>query len=177
MPGKVAAVHTWVKWVVVVMAALLGAAWWTLRDGELVEVRSPQAASPPPPLPPKRDESGQPSPPTLTPSPAQMEVVAPTPRLLMGPVVPEAIAAESALIDRARSEAKARPQAALESLIEHRKRFPEGQLRVQAELVRLEAFLRLGQSTESENLARKLIAHDPTLRPQIEQLTSDAHPK
>ena len=95
----------------------------------------------------------------------------------MEPAVPEAIATESALLDRARSEAKSRPEAALESLIEYRKRFPEGQLRVQAELVRLEAFLRLGKRTESENLARKLIAHDPTLRPQVEQLTSDAHPK
>ena len=161
------------------MALLLGAAWWAFREGELVEVHFSQEPSPtvsPPPPPPERDESGQPAA-TLTPSPPPMEVVAPPPGLPMEPAVPEPIATESALLDRARAEAKSRPEAALELLIEYRKRFPEGQLRVQAELVRLEAFLRLGKTSESENLARKLIAHDPTLRPQVEQLTRDAHPK
>ena len=161
------------------MALLLGAAWWAFREGEPAEVRSSREASPtvspaPPPPPPERDESGQPP---ATPTPSPMEVVAPTPGLPMEPAVPEPIATESALLDRARAEAKSRPEAALELLIEYRKRFPEGQLRVQAELVRLEAFLRLGKTSESENLARKLIAHDPTLRPQVEQLTRDAHPK
>jgi hypothetical protein len=103
--------------------------------------------------------------------------VARPPTLPAEPVAVPEVVTEVSLLERARKEAKAQPETALKSITEYKQRFPTGQLRPQAEVVRLEALLRMGKRAEGENLGRKLIEHDPALKREVEQLLRTARPQ
>jgi hypothetical protein len=98
------------------------------------------------------------------------------PRLPNHPVDQEALAQESALITRARDEVKSDPETALKTIAEHQQKFPKGELAQDAELVRVEALLRLGRRPEAEALARKLTARDGALRKTVERLLAGIGP-
>ena len=160
------------------LLVLVSVAWWALSESPPAEPPPlPAALSPvprPPPPPPRdldRDEPPPlavqdelpvaPPPEPLVPSRPPVPTVL-TPRPPKHPVDPDALARESVLIDRARSEVKSEPETALKTLAEHKQTFPGGPLTREAELVRVEALLRLGRRDEAENLGRKLTAHDPS---------------
>ena len=67
------------------------------------------------------------------------------------------VGAEVALIDRARSLARARPREALALLDEHSTTFPEGVLRDEAAVVRVEALLAAGLRGEAERFAAPFV--------------------
>ncbi|MBX7097302.1 MAG: hypothetical protein K1X89_06305 [Myxococcaceae bacterium] len=73
---------------------------------------------------------------------------------------PDLLAKELALLDEARGHLKADPKATLATLARHAREFPRGALRGEAELVKLEALLALGQQQEAQRLAARLIAAD-----------------
>jgi hypothetical protein len=171
------------KWVAravygLLLLVLVSVAWWALSESTpsepppLPTARSP--ASPPPPPPPRDLDRDEPPPLAVQDEPAappQFESSVParppvptvlTPRPPKHPVDADALARESVLIDRARSEVKSDPETALKTLAEHKQTFPGGPLTREAELVRVEALLRLGRREEAENLGRKLTVHDPS---------------
>lgn len=92
-------------------------------------------------------------------------VVNPTPSL---PVVPAAsapapavstagtLAAEAALLERARRQMRAAPELALAIAAEHAPRFPRGQLASERTLIQIEALHRLGRDVEARKLGRGL---------------------
>ena len=94
----------------------------------------------------------------------------------MHPVDPEALARESALLEHAKLQVKTDPERALRSLTEHRQLFPESEREQDFELVRLEAFLRLGRRDEAERLGKKLTARDAAARKFVDQLLNDVQP-
>jgi len=77
------------------------------------------------------------------------------------------LAAEVALLDRARAVARSAPGSALAALDEHARTFPNGALRDEAAVVRLEALLAAGRRDEAERLAGPYVrdrAHTPIAR-------------
>lgn len=90
------------------------------------------------------------------------------------PIDPETLARQTALLIRARGEVKAEPERALKTLVEFDQQFAQSD---DAELVRLEAFLRLGRRDEAETLGRKLIAKDAAVKKPVEQLLSRVRPR
>lgn len=128
------------------------------------------APSPPPPLarsqPTPRAEApveelvraAEPVAPT-TPAPLEPGATPrlPLPRPVKHMVSPERAAQEAALLARARAEVVDDPQLALKTLLERSQTFPDEQT-AQAELVQLEALLRLGRREEAQALARRLAA-------------------
>ena len=171
------------KWVAravygLLLLVLVSVAWWALSESPPAEPPPlPAALSPvprPPPPPPRDLDRDEPPPlavqdEPLVPPPSEPLVPSRpplptvlTPRPPKHPVDPDALARESVLIDRARSEVKSEPETALKTLAEHKQTFPGGPLTREAELVRVEALLRLGRRDEAENLGRKLTAHDPS---------------
>lgn len=172
------------KWVLTAaLLVSLGAAWWALREDppQPTAVTAPPTQQPSrPPPPPERDDF---DPPPLPPSPTPELAVAPppqnpiaisTPRPPKHPIDPEAFARQTALLERALEEVKSEPERALKTLVEFEQQFP---LSDDAELVHLEAFLRLGRREEAETLGRKLIAQDAALKKPVEQLLSRVRPR
>lgn len=173
---------TSVKWIAravygLVFVAVVSASWWALREDppapsvtvpEPVPVRAREpkvvevVEAPPPPEEPER---------ALPPPDALAPPVLSTPRPPKHPVD----ARESGLLDRARSLVQADPEAALKALAEHRQAFPSGALLPDAELVHVEALLRLGRREEAEKLGKKLVARDRsgTLSRSVERLLAD----
>lgn len=166
---------------------LLGAMWW-LSSGDEASLPPTQAEAdqqPPPqgpPPPPQEREFDLPSP--EEPSPPASAIVEAAPAAPSGqltrPPRPgldlEALARETALVERARVEVKEDPETALKSLLEHEQRFPAPELRIEAELVRVEALLRLGQREQAETLGRKLTAYDAATKKAIARLLNDVRP-
>ncbi|HSO38610.1 MAG TPA: hypothetical protein VLT33_39040, partial [Labilithrix sp.] len=77
------------------------------------------------------------------------------------------LAAEVALVDRARSLAHVSPMRAIAVLDEHAQTFPTGALRDEAAVVRLEALLAAGLRSEAERHAQPFLrdrAHTPMAR-------------
>lgn len=165
------------------LAVFLALVWWLSRNDEPVEVPAPAPSQPPvasrPPPPPPRDEllvidapiapaPANDAPPIPTAAPAVR-----TPRPPKNPIDPELAAREQALLERARQEVTTDPERALRRLREHRSNFPDPELARAVELVRLEAYLRLGKQQEAQTLARKLLDRDPTAKKAVDRLLSD----
>ena len=94
-------------------------------------------------------------------APVERGESAPAPRLESPPVVVAergpSVAAEVALVDRARGLARARPNEAIALLDEHRTTFPAGVLHDEAAVVRLEALLAAGRRAEAERHAQPFV--------------------
>ena len=69
-----------------------------------------------------------------------------------------ALAAESDLLERARSALRPTPLEALRLAREHAERFPHAQLAAERALIEIEALHRLGRDTEAQGLAQTLLA-------------------
>jgi hypothetical protein len=173
------------------LAVFLGVVWWL--TGALVELPPPAdepvATSRPPP-PPERGELGQPA--ELEPERARTpdpEPVAPppsegAPAVVAGPPPtltprpgrdakdPDALTRETELLARARQEVAEDPEAALVSLLEYAQQFPQPALSRDADLVRVEAFLRLGRRGDAEIAAKKLVSEDPSAKKELRRLFS-----
>ena len=89
---------------------------------------------------------------------------------------PEALARETELLEHAKLQVKTDPERALRSLTEHQQLFPQSERAQDFELVRLEAFLRLGRRDEAERLGKKLTARDAAARKFVDQLLNDVQP-
>jgi hypothetical protein len=115
-----------------------------------------------PPPPPARVEPAVPSevapePPPPEPPPEVVKRTVPPPVL----EEPDALAKEVRLVDAARAELPADPRSALALLERHRREFPKGALRVEAELVRLEAHLRAGERSKAQAIIDRLTRGAP----------------
>jgi len=181
------------KWVAralygLMLLVLISVGWWAIGES------TPEAPPPPPrevttppvprrpPPPPERDDppplavdveppSAPPTEPLTAPPPPV------TPHSLIRPpkhpVDPEVLAREKVLLERARAEVTSDPETALKSLAEHKRLFPKGPLAQEAELVHVEALLRLGRRPEAEVLGRKLSARDEGVTRAVERLLRD----
>lgn len=172
------------------LVAVLGAAWWfSSRAEENVHVApaaqvKPAAPTSRPPPPPARAEEGPPAGEEVLPAPPAPTVVAApppafapsplsTPRPPKHPVDPQQLEQETALLALAKEVVQSDPELSLKRLAQLQQQFPEGALRKDAELVRLEAFLRLGRREEAESLGKKLVGKEPGARKAVERLLED----
>lgn len=166
------------------VVAALGAALWSLSDDAppttaatepAIDVQAPQQPSRPPPPPEREDFDPPPLPPSVTAPSAPPPPGSPMPRRAPKQLIdPETLARQTALLVRAREEVRAEPERALKTLVEFEQQFS---LSDDAELVRLEAFLRLGRREDAETLGRKLIAKDAAVKKPVEQLLSRVRPR
>jgi hypothetical protein len=88
-----------------------------------------------------------------SPPPPAPEETAPPP-----PVAEDTLAPELALLDQARASYASDPQAALDRLDEHARRFPGGKLSLERELLALDALKRLGRTADERARAARLLS-------------------
>jgi hypothetical protein len=88
-------------------------------------------------------------------------------------VDPEKLEQESAALTRAKELVQTDPELALRQVLALRQQFPEGALAKDAELVRVEAYLRLGRREDAEALAKKLIGKEPSTRKTVDRLLEE----
>lgn len=112
----------------------------------------------PPPAELPAEAARPPDDPVASPQPSPVEP--PKPRRPVDE--PDLLAKEVALLDAARAALSNDPQSTLSILEQHRRDFPKGALRVEADLVRIEALLRAGDRRRAEQIASRLIKTDPT---------------
>jgi TolA-binding protein len=178
------------KWVAralygILLVVLLSVAWWATREsGDETPPSVVSVPSLPPPRPPSVDERAEPplplapravqepeappvEPSTTTPWPAPPSLSPPRP-----PKHPVSTG-QKMLLERARSEVKSDPDTALKTLAEYKQAFPGSPVAQEAELIHLEALLRLGRKQEAESLGRRLIAHDQSASRSVERLLSE----
>lgn len=148
-------------WVIgALLLALLVFAWWS----KLTRVETPTPTPTPPPA----------VAPIVTPPPPQpvvvveidagapvevdagQAVVVPPPTKKPFVTDDDALARELALLDEARLQVAKEPRAALTTLDRHRAQFPRGALKLEADLLRVEAQLNLGRRAEATRLAEAL---------------------
>lgn len=185
------------KWVAraiygLLLLVVLTVGWWALSESApeapAAEVTQPAPTAPPPPLPSLDRERDEPPPiaavaeateppapsaPSPSPAPRPSLPTPSTPRPPKHPVDADAFARESELIARARAELPSTPETALKTLAEHQQAFPAGALKRDAELMRVEALLRLGRREEAEKLGRKLVSRDQGVGRDVERLLRD----
>ena len=166
-----------------VLLMLVAVAWWALSETAPPEPAPSIATVPvtPPPAAERRDlERDAPPPPLEVQTGTPFEPSTTTPRT-PGPSVltprppkhlldPDGLARESALLARARGEVTSEPESALKTLAERHQAFPAGAFEQEAELVHVEALLRLGRRQEAESLGRKLMARDQRVSRTVERL-------
>ena len=89
------------------------------------------------------------------------------------------LAAESELLERARSALRRAPSEALGLAREHAERFPRGQLAAERALIEIDALHRLGRDQEAQTLAQAWLArthHDDLYVDRVRQLLGDLSP-
>lgn len=152
----------WMKWAGFGLLLLLAGLFAFSQRGEeavLVPVTGPAVVAVPPAVVPPvapREVTPPPEPVIETPPPP---VVSEPPK--PPPEEPDLLAAEVRLVDEARGKLLDSPLEALKVLERHRRRFPKGALKVEADLVRVEALLRSGRRDEAGKVSKKLISADP----------------
>jgi hypothetical protein len=116
------------------------------------EVKQPPAGSP---------EASEPDVPVASPTlnpPAEL----PRTELPRAPApsatAPGGLAEESALLEQARRALGSAPSAALSSVREHARRFPNGQLAAERSLIEVDALYRMGHGAEARALAERLLS-------------------
>lgn len=161
-------------------AVFLVLVWWWSQPGEVVVPPSEPAvvvASPEKRPAPPREEDVPQAAPVAAPI---VDAPAVPPGALNAmprhPVDADALSREATLLERMKAEAKSDPELALRSLGEYRRLFPEPQVPREAELVRLEALLRLGRRTEAETVARKLTSKDAAAKKIVRRMLEDVRP-
>lgn len=161
-----------VLFMVVVLVSLWGWRLFGARTDEVMPLPDPvstRQVEPPP-----RVEAPPVEPPPLAtppqlPPPAEPVAVnvppAPIPDPVRRPPKPvdevDLLAKEVRLLDSARAALPNEPRRALEVLEQHRREFPRGALTIDAELVRLEAYLRAGDRSRATAVANNLIRSAP----------------
>lgn len=122
------------------------------------------------------------SPPSQAPSPPEQAAPeraprAPTAAALSATPVPEpasanALQQEVQLLEQARREMTSSPDAARLTLLEHERRFPSGHLRIERELLLVDALVRLGRRAEAETRAASLERQAPNslYRERLDQI-------
>lgn len=160
---------------VLLMAVLVGLFGWRLfgaRADEVTPLPDPaptRQVEPPPRVEAPPIEPPRPAPPPEVPPPTEPVAVevppAPSPEPVRQPSKPvdevDLLAKEVQLLDSARAALPNEPRRALEVLEQHRREFPRGALIIDAELVRLEAYLRAGDRARATAVANKLIRSAP----------------
>jgi hypothetical protein len=92
------------------------------------------------------------------PSPASSPVVPVVPAEAVAPsIAADTLAAELALIQQARARYASDPEGTLDRLDEHARRFPEGKLSLERELLALDALKRLGRVDDERARAERLL--------------------
>lgn len=146
-----------------VAAGAAGAHVYTSRkdvpDVELPRPREPVAA---PPVTARTAPSGSsaietPAPP---PSPSDAPSASPPPARRAAPEARQSgdsLARELALVGRARTELASDPASALRALDEHARRFPDGKLAIERELLAVDALERLGRPADARARAARLL--------------------
>lgn len=136
---------------------------------------SPQPPEPPAPTP-VAEPVAPPTPPEPVPAPAPAPVAKPAPK----PAAPledaDALAEELALLDEARHLVKENPKGTLQTLAQHARQFPRGSLKQEADLLRVEAHLKLHQRPQAEALAKRLTAAGGLVAERVKRLLDDAPP-
>jgi hypothetical protein len=133
------------------LAAVGGASWLAMRDRP--EPPPPPAASAP--LAPLAQPEAAPSP---APLPQPEAAPAPQPEAARAPALAEEIARLDAV---RRLLASGQGRAALGALQRYTREHPRGELRQEAELLRIEASRRAGQPDKARALARRFLADNP----------------
>lgn len=149
-------------WLIGVLLLLaLAFAWWS----KLTRVEPPPPAPPPvvvaPPAPvivpapvvaPVEFDAGVVEEPPFDAGSAVRAPAVPRPRS----VEDDALARELAMLDEARIQLTAEPKTALATLERHRTTFPRGALKLEADVLRVEALLKLGRRADATRLAAAL---------------------
>ena len=91
---------------------------------------------------------------------------------------PDSLARELAMLDQARRALPGNPAQSLSFLDDHRRQFSRGSLRIEADLLRVEALVKLGRRREAETLGAKLVGNDQTgpIGIQVKRLLSGGAP-
>lgn len=162
------------------VAVVAGGLWWSARDSAPTEVPSPTTPT----------ESAVAAAPE-TPSSTQ-RLVAPAAASSSAPVPSLAASAEKAstkpgkaadqgpseveLINRAQQLVRSRPEVALNLCRQHARRFPNGMLAQEREVLIVEALQRMGREDEARKKSRSFLEENPdtALRNKVEDLTGDA---
>lgn len=152
-------------------ALLLGYVAWTVAEPPATPISSvrpaaaPTAAVPssvhtsvsplaPPLSPPAPRLAARPAP-LPAPAPSSAEPKSQRSRTASGHETnADTLAAEAAMLHRAHSALAVSPRAALDAVEDHARRFPNGQLRAERELIRVQALLKVGRRREAEARAR-----------------------
>ena len=108
------------------------------------------------PAPPEPGPTAS-SDPVPVPSPEATGVRRPAPSAARTQSADDSLAAELALVGRGRSALASDPAAALQDLDEHARRYPNGQLAIERELLALDALERLGRRAEARRRAERLL--------------------
>jgi hypothetical protein len=120
--------------------------------------------------------------PSETPSPREQAAPEPAPRApvgaaLVAPSAPESASADALqqeirLLEQARRDLASSPSAARRALLDHELRFPSGHLRIERELLLVDALVRLGRRPEAEARAESLERQNPNslYRERLDQI-------
>ena len=88
------------------------------------------------------------------------------------PASADALQQEIRLLEQARSDLASSPGAARRALLDHELRFPSGHLRIERELLLVDALVRLGRRPEAEARAESLARQNPNslYRERLDQI-------
>jgi hypothetical protein len=120
--------------------------------------------------------------PSEAPSPSEQPAPEPAPRAPAAAALAAPSASESAsadalqqeirLLEQARRDLASSPSAARRALLDHEVRFPSGHLRIERELLLVDALVRLGRRPEAEARAERLERQNPNslYRERLDQI-------
>lgn len=120
--------------------------------------------------------------PSEAPSPREQAAPEPAPRAPVAAALAAPSASESAsadalqqeirLLEQARRDLASAPSAARRALLDHELRFPSGHLRIERELLLVDALVRLGRRPEAEARAESLARQNPNslYRERLDQI-------
>lgn len=120
----------------------------------------PATSAPPAALAPVKPPAANPE--VALPEPAPEPSAAQARRRAPAPAASDDLAAEVALLERARRSLDSSPALTLSLLDEHAQRFAAGKLAAERELLRVDALQRSGRRGEALALAKRLLAANPT---------------
>jgi hypothetical protein len=126
-----------------------------------VPVAAPVEMQDEPAAEPERVPAHAAAPRASAPVDAPEEEPAPTPAPMAAPTAEPTLAAELSLLEEARAVLARDPLHALAALDSHRRRFPNGELADERDLMELDALRRAGRGADAADRARAWLARDP----------------
>lgn len=133
-----------------------------------------ERARPSPIAPSLPEAPAEPAPEPVVAEPIATEERAPVERRAPEPRA-TSFADEVALVERARREAAANPNAALSTLRRYERDFPRGQLRLESEAIRIEALANAGRRAEARRRAERFLRAHPRA-PYVDRIRQIAQP-